>query len=82
MCETIKFSLNYTKLATLAIKAYVRKSKINLAKKKSYLEWGLNLKPVVNPYATLAIITTIEYQFKLMVGILAHRPIGVIGVFL
>ena len=29
----VEFFLNYTKVATLAIKAYVGKSKINLAKK-------------------------------------------------
>ena len=31
--SSIEFSLNYTKLATLAIKAYVGKNKINSAKK-------------------------------------------------
>ena len=35
--HSIEFSLNYTKLVTLAIKAYVGKSKINSAK-KSYLK--------------------------------------------
>ena len=30
--QLIEFPLNYTKLATLAIKTYVGKSKINLAK--------------------------------------------------
>ena len=31
-CTLFEFSLNYTKLATLAIKASVRKSEINLVK--------------------------------------------------
>ena len=36
----IKFFRNYTKLAMLAIKSYVGKSKINF--EKSYLKWGIN----------------------------------------
>ena len=43
------FSLNYTKLATLAIKTYVGKRKINLAI-KCYLQWALNMGPLVSKF--------------------------------
>ena len=43
------FSLNYTKLATLEIKAYVGKRKINLAI-KCYLLWALNMGPLVSKF--------------------------------
>ena len=36
----LEFSLNYTKLAVLAIKAFIGQSKINSAQ-KYYLQWGL-----------------------------------------
>ena len=35
--DTFEFSLNYTKLATLAIKVYVGKSKINSAKNVTFI---------------------------------------------
>ena len=44
---SIEFSLNYTKLATLAIKAYVRKSKINSTKKSSPV--GIKLRITGDP---------------------------------
>ena len=42
--EFVEFSLNYTKLERLEIKAYARKSKNNFSK-KSYLQWWLNSGP-------------------------------------
>ena len=42
----LEFSLNCTQLATLAMKAYVRKNKINLVK-WCYNQWGLNLGRLV-----------------------------------
>ena len=40
-----EFSLNYTKLAKLAIKAYIDRVEQYKFRKKSYLQWGLNLGP-------------------------------------
>ena len=52
----IKVSLNYTKLATPAIKAYIVFKPINqLNSVKFYLQWVLNLGPLVyhsNDYLT------------------------------
>ena len=38
----VEFPLNYIKLATMPIKAYVGKS--NKFSRKGYLKWGLNLR--------------------------------------